>query len=101
MAQNKNAKNVSESVPLKILLYELGTTIKWVSLPAGQHFQEPCNTVTITAPDYSYISHLLQTIRYSYSKARYFEKEWSGLREAIEKPLFSCLRLIDINESII
>lgn len=75
--------------------------IRWLSLPVGENFQAPYDSVRVNSPDDSYVHKLLATIEQSYARARAFDQEWTDLHTAIDRPLKKHRRLLDINLGII
>lgn len=75
--------------------------IRWLSLPVGENFRKACNEVYVNAPDGTYINNLLKTIEFSYAKARFFDQEWSRLREALRHPLSNYSNLVELDVRII
>ncbi len=75
--------------------------VKWISLPSGQNHRLPCRLVHLSAPDATYIDHLLQTVESSYARARCFDSEWRALKQAIAGPLRGSTSLVEINVEII
>jgi len=75
--------------------------IRWLSLPVGENFRKKCYEVHVKTPDDTYIDKIIRTIRLSYAKARFYEREWDDLRESLLIPLRMSRNLVKINVGII
>ena len=78
--------------------------ITWLSLPVGEKLGILCNQVTtqniIRHSDPDYAENILLTIKYSYSKAYFFNDEWNDVYQALYEPLKQ-KELVKINLGII
>lgn len=75
--------------------------IRWLSLPVGQNLGKVCHEVNVRVPGKSYVDKIIRNIELSYAKARWYDVEWRGLRDAVQRPLLESRNLVDINVAII
>lgn len=79
--------------------------ISWLNLPVGEDFGKNCNEITTENALFlnkeDYVEKILLTLKYSYSRAKYFENEWSDVVSALKPPLENETELVKINLEII
>jgi hypothetical protein len=82
-------------------IVNMHSEIRWLSLPVGQNFRKRCHEANVRLPGKSYVDKIIRTIELSYAKARWYDIEWSELRDALQEPLLKYRNLVDTNVAII
>lgn len=69
---------------------------QWFCLPVGNNWAIPCNSINLPL-EKKYIQKMLNTIFYSYGKAKFFDNEYSFFEVIFTNALNNNIKLIDAN----
>ncbi|MDN5201073.1 WbqC family protein [Fulvivirgaceae bacterium BMA10] len=85
----------------RVKIIDTSGNSRFVSLPTGQNLGIKCNKIFIKDSNLTERRKILRTLKDSYSKALYYDKEWPALSLILEKALMSSNELVKINLGLI